>query len=136
MKNIFLFFCLCFGFISCDSDTNLSASVVGKWDWTTQYFDYPPFSKTPETTGLQETLVFKADGTYSVTVNNKTTNSGTYIKKVVKNPEGKKVSAILYSNTRVTDSISYYFIDKNSKLIFDWGLMGYVGSGGREYIRK
>lgn len=135
MKNIFLL--LCFIFLSCDNNNELNTSVVGKWDWTIQNLDAPPFSKTPQTTGLQETLAFNTDGTYSVTINNKITNSGTYKKIVAKNLEGKNVSGILYSNTRVTDSVDYYTIIENSnKLIFSKGIIGLIGSGSREYIKK
>ncbi len=135
MKNIFLL--LCFIFLSCDNNSELNTSVVGKWDWTIQNLDAPPFSITPQTTGLQETLNFNTDGTYSVTINNKIANSGTYKKIVAKNLEGKNVSGILYSNTRVTDSIDYYTIVENSKkLIFSKGIIGLIGSGSREYIKK
>ena len=137
MKNTFVFFGFCLLFIACDNKSDSSPSVVGQWNWTIQYLDFPPFSKTPETTGLQETLILNADQTYSVTINNKTTNSGTYKKKMVKALNGKSVPAILYSNTRVNDSICYYSIDENnSKLRFDAGLIGIVGAGLREYSKN
>lgn len=135
MKNTFLL--LCFVFLSCDNNNELNTSIIGKWDWTIQNLDAPPFSITPQTTGVQETLTFNADGTYSVTTNNKITNSGTYKKFTAKNLEGKNVTGISYSNTRVTDSTDYYtIVAKSNTLIFSKGIIGLIGSGSREYIRK
>lgn len=136
MKKIILFFSLCFIFTSCSNDS-ANTSIVGRWEWTIQHMDSTPFTRTPEITGIQETLTINSNGTYSVSKNNKITNSGTYKKSKEKNYEGKYVKAILYSNTRVTDSVDYYSIDKNSNtLVFSFSLLGYDGAGSREYTRK
>ncbi|MDE3185474.1 MAG: hypothetical protein KGM16_18845 [Bacteroidota bacterium] len=122
-------------FNSCKKDSTAS-SIVGNWNWAVQYFDYPPFSATPQSTGTQEILVFKSDNTYSLAQNSVIINAGTYKISSATNSLGIRVSSVLFSNSRVKDSIAYFNIIAHSdSLYFSNGLMGTVGSGARYYVR-
>ncbi|MEO8770375.1 MAG: hypothetical protein ABI402_09835 [Ferruginibacter sp.] len=120
---------------SCKKD-HPQASISGQWTWVIQYRTYPPLFETPQSTGIQEKLSFNDDGTYAVTQNNSVVNSGTYTTGTATNPSGETVLSILYSNSRVTDSLDYYELPNgNDSLFFMYDLIGTVGSGSRHYGR-
>jgi hypothetical protein len=119
---------------SCSKD-HPKPAITGQWAWTIQYYDYPTF-ETPQSTGINETLSFNEDGTYSVLQNNSIVNSGTYTTGTASNPNGTSVFSISYSNSRVTDSSTYYELQNNNdSLFFSYDLIGTVGSGSRHYGR-
>ena len=121
--------------ISCHKD-HPQPAITGHWIWTVQYYDYPVFD-TPQSTGIQEKLSFNADGTYSVSQNNSIVNSGTYATGTASNPNGTSVLSISYSNSRVTDSTTYFELkNNNDSLFFSHDLIGTVGSGARHYGRE
>jgi hypothetical protein len=123
-----------------DSSCTKSAgqqNVKGEWVWTIQYADNPAYNSSPQSTGIQETLSFSNNGTYSLTQNGVIVNSGTYKTSTAKNTRGETVSSVLYTNTRVEDSVAYYQLtNNNDSLIFSHDLIGTYGSGSRHYRRK
>ena len=137
MQRLLLF--LFFFFIlnaSCNKDSG-QPNLAGQWIWTIQYADNPAYDSTPQSTGIRETLSFTTDGNYSLTQNGVVTNSGTYKTSTAKNTSGQNIPDILYTNTRVTDSVAYYSLEnKNDSLFFTYDLIGTVGSGSRHYGRQ
>ena len=137
MQRLLLF--LFFFFIlnaSCNKDSS-QPNLAGQWIWTIQYADNPAYDSTPQSTGIRETLSFTTDGNYSLTQNGVVTNSGTYKTSTAKNTSGQNIPDILYTNTRVTDSVAYYSLEnKNDSLFFTHDLIGTVGSGSRHYGRQ
>lgn len=113
----------------------MSAKITGNWQWKIQYSNNPNFNTTPASTGIQEILTFSSNGNYTLTQNGSMVQSGTY-KTTVSNTPAGKVSTLLYSNSRVSDSLAYYDINNNrSNLIFSNDLSGTAGSGSRVYDR-
>lgn len=112
-----------------------NANLPGNWQWTIQYSNNPNFNSTPASTGIQEALKFTGNDNYTLTQNGIITQSGTY-KTVVSNTPAGKVSTLLYSNSRVSDSLAYFDINNNgNRLVFSNDLSGTVGSGSRHYDR-
>src|ERR1700739_3550922 len=83
-------------------------NITGEWIWTIQYADNPAYNSTPQSTGIQETLSLAGNGNYSLIQNGIVVNSGTYKTLTAKNTRGETVSGVLYTNTRVKDSVAYY----------------------------
>jgi hypothetical protein len=132
---VFLFFFFILN-ASCNKDSS-QPNLAGQWIWTVQYADNPAYDSTPQSTGIEETLSFTTDGNYSLTQNGVVTNSGTYKTSTAKNTSGQNIPDILYTNTRVTDSVAYYSLEnKNDSLFFTYDLIGTVGSGSRHYGRQ
>ena len=90
------------------------SKLTGQWIWTIQYADNPAYNSTPQSTGIQETLLFESNGNYSLTQNGVVVNSGTYKTSTAKNNRGQTVSSVLYTNARVTDSVAYYQLTSNN----------------------
>jgi len=124
--------------ISCKKETLTAVSAIeGQWQWAIQYANNPAYNATPQSTGINETISFLANGTYSVAQNNVVINSGTYKTSATMSTRGELIPTILYSNNRVIDSAGYYKIENNSdSLIFCHDFIGTVGSGARHYGRK
>ena len=135
LKNLILFSLLIFG--SCKKDnTSTSGNIVGQWKWTIQYANNPTFNSTPQSTGIQETLSFTSSH-YTVTQNGAVTNAGTYRTSTATGTGGQSVLSILFTNQRITDSVTYYSFGNNSdSLFFSYDLIGTVGSGSRHYGRQ
>jgi hypothetical protein len=126
-------------FFSCKkTETTQADSITGQWKWVIQRENNPAYFSTPATTGIQETIAFNADGSYTVTQNSTVVNSGTY-KTIVErcSRDNSKVSGVLYSNARVTDSVAYYQVRNNSdSLMFCRDLIGSAGGSSRFYGRQ
>ena len=121
---------------SCKKGTG-TLNITGQWIWTIQYANNPSYNSTPQSTGIQETLSFGTNGTYNATQNNIIVNEGTYRTALAKSTTGSKVSSVLYSNSRVTDSVAYYLTSNNDdSLVFSYDLIGTVGSGSRHYGKQ
>lgn len=111
--------------------------LTGQWVWTIQYTDNPAYNQTPQNTGIWETLSFDDRGTYSVTENDAVINTGTYRISDTKSMSGKNIPGVFYTNSRVSDSVSYYsLVGNNDTLFFSNDLIGTVGSGARYYVRQ
>jgi hypothetical protein len=122
-------------FVSCKkSDTQISP-LAGKWNWTIQYANNPAYNTTPQSTGIIEIFTFNVNSTYSLTQNNAVINTGTYKMSTATSTNGASVASILFTNSRVTDSVSYYSLNADS-LYFCYDLIGTVGSGSRHYSRE
>lgn len=124
--------------ISCKKETVTTPSPIeGQWQWAIQYADNPAYNSTPQSTGINETISFLANGTYSVAQNNVAINSGTYKTSATMSSGGELIPTILYSNSRIIDSVAYYKIVSNSdSLIFCHDFIGTLGSGARYYGRR
>lgn len=132
----FLFIVVCFICYSCKKDSSQS-SLTGQWIWVIQYSNNPAYDSTPQSTGIQEILMFDNKGIYSLSQNGIVTNTGTYKTTSVEAMSGQKVSAVHYTNTRISDSIAYYSLTgKSDTLIFSNDLIGTIGSGARYYSRQ
>jgi hypothetical protein len=116
------------------SETTQADPIAGQWKWVIQRENNPAYFSTPATTGIQETLEFNTNGTYTVTQNSVTVNSGTYKTVIATSTNGSPVSGVLYSNTRVTDSVVYYVVrNNNDSLMFCHDLIGTLGASSRIY---
>jgi hypothetical protein len=122
-------------FTSCKKD-NTESTIFGQWNWTIQRENNPAYNSTPQSTGVTEVFIFNTNGTYSLTQNNMTLNSGTYkISSATNMMDGSMVTSILFTNQRVTDSVAYYSLN-NDNLFFSLGLIGLIGGSERHYSRK
>jgi hypothetical protein len=88
------------------------ALVVGSWKWSAQYTYAQTLSTlNPANTGVQETLLFNANGTWTQTKNGDLANAGTYSFPNVELPGGPigGATATFFSivNSRVTDTARY-----------------------------
>ncbi len=115
LKTLFLIIVLLY---SCSKKTDSRQSLVGTWNWTVQFYDNPIHFTTPQSTGVQEKLIFDASGGYSVLQNGTIINSGTYTNIDISNKFsdacGNIVSVLFYSNTRTKDSTIFYLIQSNN----------------------
>lgn len=124
--------------ISCKKESvTTSPSIDGQWEWTIQYADNPAFDSTPLSTGINETLSFSANGTYSLVQNGLLVNAGTYKTTTSISSRGESVPTVLYSNSRVRDSAAYFNLMNNGdSLVFSNDFIGTYGSGSRHYGKK
>ena len=122
---------------SCKKEKSVQPPIVGQWIWTIDYSNNPLYNSTPQTTGINETLEVTGNGTFSLIQNTTIINSGTYKLSSFENISGDIISTILYSNSRVTDSIGYYKLNNtNDSLFFSFDLAGSLGSVQRHYGRR
>lgn len=137
MKKIFLFSVFFSLLLYSCKKTSTQPNIIGTWVWVVTSADNPVYNSTPLSTGINETLTFTNNGTYSISQNGTITNSGTYKLTTVKGSNGQNVSGVSYSNNRVTDSVNYYTLtNNNDSLIFSHDLIGTVGSGSKHYGRQ
>ena len=123
-------------YFSCKKDSN-QPSITGQWRWTIQYTDNPAYNSTPQSTGIQETLSFTENGMYALTQNGIIKDAGTYRNSTTKSVSGQSIPSIFYTNSRVSDSVSYYSLTgNNDTLFFSHDLIGTDGSGARYYVRQ
>jgi len=98
--------------------------VLGIWKWSAQYTSAEKlYVLNPANTGIQETLQFNADGTWSQTKNTVVTNTGTYsfINALVPGGlnGGGTIPFFSVVNSRVTDTARFDDFNFNT---------GFVGS--------
>jgi hypothetical protein len=141
MQKLLLSLLISLLFFSCKkAETTQADSITGQWQWVIQRENNPAYFSTPATTGIQETIEFNADGSYSVTQNNTVVNSGTYKTIVDKcTRDNSRVSGVLYSNSRVTDSVAYYEVrvgNDSLHLMFCHDLIGSYGASSRFYGKQ
>jgi hypothetical protein len=122
-------------FVSCKKDSTQTASLAGNWNWTIQYANNPAYNSTPQSTGIIESFTFNTNGTYALTQNSVVVNTGTYRMTTATGTNGASVTGVLFTNSRVTDSVSYYSLNTDS-LFFSYDLIGTAGSGSRHYGRQ
>jgi hypothetical protein len=124
-------------FVSCKKDEAPQQTLVGQWIWTIQYANNPAYNSTPQSTGINEKITFNIDGTFSLAQNNIVVNSGTYKTSTASSTHGEVIPSVLYTNSKVTDSVAYYKLANNSdSLIFSHDFIGTFGSGARYYGRQ
>ena len=137
MRSILLFITFLSVICFCCKKDSSQNNLVGQWIWTIQYADNPAYNSTPQSTGIQEILIFNTDDSYSLAQNGVIVNTGTYKLSTAKNTSGQSVSSIKYTNLRVTDSVAYYRLaNNNDSLFFTYDLIGTYGSGSRHYGRR
>lgn len=138
MQKLLLYLLIASLFCSCKkTETTRPDSITGQWQWVIQRENNPAYFSTPATTGILETIAFNADGSYAVAQNNTIVNSGTY-KTIVDrcSRDNSRVSGVLFSNPRVTDSIAYYEVrvsNDSLHLMFCHDLIGSYGGASRFY---
>ncbi len=86
-----LFFVVLF-FISCKKEdpSSIDKQLVGQWRWTIQYRGSPINTLTPQNTGIQETIYFNKNGSWSLIKNNLIVRSGKFKTSIKINNLGKK----------------------------------------------
>lgn len=134
-KNLILFACGIILCASCKKNVTSPKTLIGEWNWTIEKYNNQKYNKTPQNTGIQENLWFNTNGTYSLTQNNVVVNEGTYTTSIVTGNQGNLVTDVLFTNTRVKDSIASYLLITDS-LYFSPNLMGSVGASTRHYGRQ
>lgn len=115
------------------SDTRL----VGIWEWTSeQPAIYASSISTPQSTGIQEWLLFRSGSKYEIIRNGATVQEGSYTVSASRNYYNMKVREIRF-NGRSTgaDSSTFYYIDGN-KLSFSNDYGGSLGDRIRNYERR
>jgi hypothetical protein len=136
-KLILPLFLLSVALFSCKKNDTPQQTIAGQWLWTIQYANNPAYNSTPQSTGINETIAFGTNGTFSLTRNNVIVNTGTYKTSTALSSSGEVIPTVLYTNSRVTDSVAYYKLVNNSdSLIFSHDFIGTVGSGARYYGRQ
>ncbi|MBN8837054.1 MAG: hypothetical protein J0I09_07335 [Sphingobacteriia bacterium] len=123
-------------FVSCKKNTTQTTSVIGEWKWIIQYTNNPSYTLTPISTGINETLSFNSNSSYSIKQNGVIVSLGTFKNGITKRQDGKDIQTIFFTNNRVTDSASYFETYGNDTLYFSAGLIGISGSGARYYIKQ
>jgi len=137
MRYLAIVICLLSSFAGACGKQSIKSNIVGSWEWTAQYTDNPAYDSSPQSTGIQETLSFDHSGRYYRSQNGNVIDSGTYRTNVSVSTRGKWISGVLYTNNRITDSVSYFVLtNNNDSLFFEYDLIGTVGSGSRHYGRK
>jgi hypothetical protein len=131
-----LLFCFIAIYFSCTKpQPYYQEKIVGEWKWKIQYANNPNYNSTPQSTGINEQIIFSNFNTYQLIQNNNLINSGAYKIGKTKNPAGINISTVYFSNSRVQDSIAYFDIPNDTTLFFSNDLFGTVGSGARYYIK-
>src|ERR1700712_5600476 len=75
-------------YCSCEKDSN-QPSLTGQWLWTLQAADNPAYNSTPQSTGIEEMLIYNDNGNYSLTQNGIVINTGTYKTSTAKSISGQ-----------------------------------------------
>jgi hypothetical protein len=131
---------------SCKKDPIIAPiqDVTGQWQWLSSWYDRPMSDsnpKTPQNTGIQETIEFSSNNTWLKIQNNIHIDSGTY-----STGHGSYLPYIGAYNF-VYDSIVYfrngisekgtqdYYKISNDTLQFSGGFAGISGGGSKFYIR-
>lgn len=138
VKNLFTTFCIItFSFISCTKEQGATdKQLIGQWKWTVQHLGSPVYTTTPQNTGIQETLIFSNDNTWSLLRNNILANSGTFKTASEINSRGEKVNKIHYYRNQGADSVDYYKIYNDTTLRFSYDFSGSIGAGARYYVKR
>ena len=94
--------------INSQTSANDEALVIGNWTWSSQYtFAQTLYTLNPTNTGVQETLQFNANGTWTQTKNGAVAKTGTYSFPEVMTPAGTAIPFFSAVNNRVTDTARY-----------------------------
>jgi hypothetical protein len=98
------------------------ALVVGTWKWSAQYtYAQTLYILNPATTGVQETLQFNSNGSWSQTKNGGVANTGTYsfVNVTVPGPlmGGSTIPFFSIVNSLVTDTARYDNFNFNTGFI-------------------
>jgi hypothetical protein len=155
MKRTILIICagliFLLSFTQCKKDDiPQNTTIVGTWKWLYTYDVYllgPNNPKTPSNTGIQETVNFYSDKTWTQIQNNVTVDAGSYTlghgRYLPYQGAGEYVydSVAFYKNNIVKGWDSYEILH-NDTLVFIPGLSGRYSSylmhynGSRWYIRQ
>ena len=126
-----------FSFICCTKEQGArDKQLTGEWKWKVQYLSSAVYTTTPQNTGIEETLIFSNDNTWSVLRNNVLVNSGTFKTVPEINSRGEKVNKIHYYNHQGVDSVDYYKIYNDTTLRFSIDFSGSIGASARYYVKR
>src|SRR6476469_1743087 len=121
---------------SCKKENETNKELVGTWSWTRQTNDsWPPLDKTPQTTGINETVSFNADQTYSIVRNNVVAETGRYATSPFTTTSGDVSNKITFNRGSGLDSIHYFRV-ADDLLTFSVDYSGGAGGGIRFYERQ
>lgn len=109
--------------------------LYGKWKWESNFSGSA--TTTPQNTGINETLVFNSNLTWSKTQNGVIVNNGTYKTANSKNSKGENIGSVTYNNTKnQSDTTTYYKVYNDTTLIFSHDFTGTIGSSSRTYNKS
>jgi hypothetical protein len=134
-----LLLCLLFGSIiiaSCSKENKLltDKEIVGQWSWEVQHSPGgPALATTPQSTGINESIILNSDNSWSKVQNGTVIHSGTFkIQKLSWSQDGQIKSI----NFQIAgkDSITTYSV-ANDILTFGIAAPGLYGTATRVYKR-
>ena len=121
--------------VSCKKEKQSDENIFGQWKWEAQYRGSPANTQTPQSTGIQEILIFDINNHWSLIQNGTQVNSGTFKISLVTGRSNDMVKSLHYSSATNNDSIAYYTVTDNS-LLFSNDLIGTIGDGARVYSKQ
>jgi hypothetical protein len=119
--------------------------ITGQWVWLSTWYILPLSDsnpKTPQTTGIQELIVFRSDKTWHTTRNNIpidsgtfSTGHGTYLPYA--GADRYIYDSIVYYKTGIVKEVNHdYYKIYNDTLQFSSGFAGIKGGGSKFYKRQ
>lgn len=120
----------------CKKENDNSKEINGTWNWVKQTNDsWPAVDKTPQSTGINESVTFKDNQTYSIVRNNVHYESGTFTTASFTASSGVTSTKIIFKKGFGMDSIHYFKVSGTS-LTFSMDYSGGAGGGIRFYERQ
>lgn len=128
-----------FFLLSCEKENQSATDIklYGQWNWKSYTPASPVNTLTPQNTGIQETLIFQSDHTWSKTQNGVTIRTGVYTTATSKSNSGENINSLKYNNSKNgSDTTEYYKIYNDTTLVFSHDFAGSTGSASRTYVKS
>ena len=136
MRICFLLILTASFFTSCKKENEANKEIFGSWNWVKQTNDsWPPVDKTPQSTGINESVTFNSNQTYTIVRNNIQAEVGTFSTEPFTTTNGKSTNKIIFNRGSGLDSVHYFMINGTS-LSFSYDYSGGAGGGIRFYEKQ
>jgi len=136
MRICILLFLTASFFTGCKKENEANKEIFGSWNWVKQTNDsWPPVDKTPQSTGINESVTFNSNQTYTIVRNNIQTEVGTFSTEPFTTTSGKSTNKIIFKRGSGLDSVHYFMINGTS-LSFSYDYSGGAGGGIRFYEKQ
>jgi len=136
MRVCILLFLTAFFFAACKKENETNKEIVGTWNWVKQTNDsWPPVDKTPQSTGINESVTFNSNLSYSIVRNGSQVETGMYKTEPFTSSSGKSSNKIIFKRELGLDSV-HYFLISGSSLSFSYDYSGGAGGGIRFYEKQ
>ena len=136
MRICFLLILTASFFTSCKKENEANKEIFGSWNWVKQTNDsWPPVDKTPQSTGINESVTFNSNQTYTIVRNNIQAEVGTFSTEPFTTTSGKSTNKIIFNRGSGLDSVHYFMINGTS-LSFSYDYSGGTGGGIRFYEKQ